>query len=66
MNSIWVRIALVIALLIVQVPAMVSLARLPQDNSRMQYRVAVLVFMLVTTAAAVALAASVAVSVVDP
>lgn len=66
MSSIAVRIALVIVLLIAQGLALVSLRSLPEPNSCMPYRIAVLTFMVVTTVAAAALVASVAVSVVDP
>ena len=66
MSSVTVRIVLVVVLLIAQVPALASLRRLPEPDSCMPYRLAVLIFLLTTTLAATALVASVAVSVVKP
>ena len=55
MSSVTVRIVLVVVLLMAQVPALASLRRLPEPDSCMPYRIAVLIFLLTTTLAATAL-----------
>jgi len=64
-SSVAVRVVLAAALLLIQIPAAMSIRRLPADNSGIPYRVTWIVFMLATTLCSVALVASVAVTLVE-
>jgi len=61
-----VRVALAVGLLLIQIPAWVSIRRLPAGNSRMAYRITWVIFMLTTTLCSSTLAASVMVTVLGP